>query len=111
MQTLRHQLTIKGLPMTNCTLMVKAVPDSHFGAKSLELEEHDILQTFKHWAHYGPIVNIQIDNTKCVAYVTFYDVIDAFMAQNQLDRSRLTKDPVTLHVSYSNLSSVNQEKQ
>ena len=80
MAHLRHQLAIKGLPLTHCRLMVKAIPDSHFGAKNLELEEHDILQTFKHWAHYGPIVNIEVDSEKCVAYVTFYDVIDAFMA-------------------------------
>ena len=47
--------------------------------KKLQLDKNDIDNVF---SMYGTIVDITIEHESCVAYVTFKDVIDAFIAKH-----------------------------
>jgi hypothetical protein len=85
--------------MTNVKLLVKVIPD-HPCHKKLQLDQNDILKVF---SNYGEINDINIDSQHSCAYVTFCDVLDAFMAKMQLHGMRLTRTPACLHVECANL--------
>jgi len=67
--------------------------------RKLQLDKKDINDVF---AMYGRITNIGIEQDGCVAYVVFDDVIDAFLARQQLDKMKLLRDEATLHVRFFN---------
>ena len=102
MGQLREQLRLKGLPLTNSTLEVRVIPDIQPDSpapsqRKLQLDSTDLQNVF---GIYGQLNGIHVEQDSCVAYITFQDVINAFIAKMQLDKMPLSRDKASLQVNF-----------
>ena len=60
---------------------------------------------------YGQLSDIHVEQDSCVAYITFQDVINAFIAKMQLDKMPLVRDKASLQVNFKEIQTAAPKKE